>query len=63
MRLSEMSFSLLVRLEKGLDLCEAISLEKSVGAVSCIYLTCPFRYLYEWKRVCICVRRFLMKNQ
>ena len=29
--LSEMSFPLVVRLEKGLDLCEAISYEKLVG--------------------------------
>ena len=32
-----MSFLLRVRLEKGLDLCEAISLEISVVADICVY--------------------------
>ena len=48
-RLSEMSFSLLVRLDKDLDLCRAISYEKSVGAEMCVYQKCPFRYWYDWK--------------
>ena len=34
-------------LEKGLDLCEAISYEKSVGAASCVHQKCPFRYWYD----------------
>ena len=47
--LSEMSLPLVVRLEKGLNLCEAISYEKSVGAASCVHQKCPFRYWYDLK--------------
>ena len=47
MRLSEMFFLLLVRLEKGLNLREAISYEKSVGAYFCVYQKCPFCYWYD----------------
>ena len=47
MRLSEMFFLLLVRLEKGLNLREAISYEKSVGAYFCVYQKCPFRCRYD----------------
>ena len=46
-RLSEMSFSLLVRLDKDLDLCGAISYEKSVGADMCVHQKCPARYRYD----------------
>ena len=46
-RLSKMSFSLLERLDKDLDLCGAISYEKSVGGEMCVYQKCPFCCWYN----------------
>ena len=50
MRLLVMSCSLLVRLENGLYLCEAISHETSVRADMCVYQKCPFCYWYDYKK-------------
>ena len=58
-RLSEMSFSLLVRLDKDLDLCGAISYAKSVGGEMCVYQKCPFRYWLDWTRK---TSKFLQKS-